>query len=96
MNKNLIFGSMTAVSLMAAAPLGAEGLAQAVVLEREMIVTANPLASAAGAKILKNGGTAADANALARAGEAIGRCPEGDGKVEAAAFEDDRWLVKPL
>jgi len=36
-------------------------LPQAQTTEREMVVTANPLATAAGAKILKNGGTAADA-----------------------------------
>ena len=44
-----------------------EELAEAVVYQREMIVTANPLASAAGAKILKNGGTAADAMVAAQA-----------------------------
>jgi gamma-glutamyltranspeptidase/glutathione hydrolase len=39
----------------------------AVTTEREMIVTANPLATAAGARILKNGGTAADAMVAAQA-----------------------------
>lgn len=39
----------------------AEGLVEAVEAEREMIVTANPLATAAGAKILGSGGTAVDA-----------------------------------
>ncbi len=39
----------------------AEDLPQAVTTEREMVVTANPLATAAGAKILKLGGTAVDA-----------------------------------
>ncbi len=39
----------------------AQDLPQAVTTEREMVVTANPLATAAGAKVLKNGGTAADA-----------------------------------
>ena len=39
----------------------AQDLPQAVTTEREMVVTANPLATAAGAQILKNGGTAADA-----------------------------------
>jgi len=36
-------------------------LPTAVITEKEMVVTANPLATAAGAQILKNGGTAADA-----------------------------------
>jgi len=39
----------------------ATDLPQAQTTEREMVVTANPLATEAGAKILKNGGTAADA-----------------------------------
>ena len=39
----------------------AEELAQAVATKREMVVTANPLATEAGEKILKNGGTAVDA-----------------------------------
>ena len=39
----------------------AQDLPEAVVTEREMVVTANPLATAAGAKILQNGGTAVDA-----------------------------------
>ncbi|MBQ0815396.1 MAG: gamma-glutamyltransferase [Marinobacter sp.] len=39
----------------------ATDLPQAQTTEREMVVTANPLATAAGAKILKTGGTAADA-----------------------------------
>ena len=36
-------------------------LPTAVITKREMVVTANPLATEAGAKILKLGGTAADA-----------------------------------
>ncbi|WP_166263654.1 gamma-glutamyltransferase [Marinobacter caseinilyticus] len=40
---------------------GAKGLPQAQTTQREMVVTANPLATAAGAKILKMGGSAADA-----------------------------------
>ena len=45
------------------APLAwADGhLPQAVTKKKEMVVSANPLASAAGAEILKKGGTAADA-----------------------------------
>ncbi len=39
----------------------AQDLPQAVTTEREMVVTANPLATAAGARILQNGGTAVDA-----------------------------------
>ena len=39
----------------------AQDLADAVTTEREMVVTANPLATAAGVEILKNGGTAVDA-----------------------------------
>jgi gamma-glutamyltranspeptidase/glutathione hydrolase len=56
-----------AALLLPPASFGDEELAEAVVNEREMIVTANPLASAAGAKILKNGGTAADAMVAAQA-----------------------------
>ena len=37
------------------------GLPTAITTEREMVVTANPLATEAGAHILKIGGTAADA-----------------------------------
>jgi len=39
----------------------AEDVPQAVTKKKEMVVSANPLASAAGAEILKKGGTAADA-----------------------------------
>jgi gamma-glutamyltranspeptidase/glutathione hydrolase len=48
-------------------PAVAEVLPTAVTTNREMIVTANPLATAAGAKILQNGGTAADAMVAAQA-----------------------------
>ncbi len=47
--------------------VAAQELATAVTTEREMIVTANPLATAAGAKVLQNGGTAADAMVAAQA-----------------------------
>mgnify|MGYP002064669733 CR=1 FL=1 len=57
--------ALVALQLPAAA-FGEGELAEAVVNQREMIVTANPLASAAGAKILKNGGTAADAMVAAQ------------------------------
>ena len=55
-----------AAALLAAAPAHAQ-LAEAVEKDREMIVTANPLASEAGAKILRRGGTAADAMVAAQA-----------------------------
>ncbi len=45
----------------------AQALAEAVIKRHEMIVTANPLASAVGAHILQNGGTAADAMVAAQA-----------------------------
>ena len=44
----------------------AQELPQAVSAKKEMVVTANPLASAAGAEILKKGGTAADAMVAVR------------------------------
>jgi gamma-glutamyltranspeptidase/glutathione hydrolase len=49
-----------------ASPVYAEELSTAVITDREMIVTANPLATAAGAKILQNGGTAVDAMVAAQ------------------------------
>ena len=63
-----LMGIAALVALQLPAVSFAQGeLAEAVVNQREMIVTANPLASAAGAKILKNGGTAADAMVAAQA-----------------------------
>lgn len=62
-----LIGAAAAVSLLAPGLSTGDELAEAVVKQREMIVTANPLASAAGAKILKNGGTAADAMVAAQA-----------------------------
>ena len=51
--------------LLGAVALGVPALAQdlpeATTTSREMVVTANPLATAAGAEILKNGGSAVDA-----------------------------------
>ena len=44
----------------------AQDLPQAVTTEREMVVTANPLATAAGVKMLQNGGTAVDAMVAAQ------------------------------
>ena len=63
-----MLGLCAALALLSATPAAhAEALAEAVVKQREMIVTANPLASAAGARILQNGGTAADAMVAAQA-----------------------------
>jgi len=53
--------SLAALTLITSPTLWAQDLPQAVTAKKEMVVTANPLASAAGAKILKQGGTAADA-----------------------------------
>ena len=56
--------TLVAFALVAtlASPALADGhLATAVTTEREMVVTTNPLATAAGEQILRNGGTAADA-----------------------------------
>jgi gamma-glutamyltranspeptidase/glutathione hydrolase len=44
----------------------AQDLPESVTYKKEMVVTANPLATAAGAKILKQGGTAADAMVAAQ------------------------------
>ncbi len=46
---------------LGASPALAEDLPQAVTTQREMVVTANPLATAAGEHVLRTGGTAADA-----------------------------------
>lgn len=67
MKLRLMCVAALAAMLLPAASYSAGELAEAVVKQREMIVTANPLASAAGAKILKNGGTAADAMVAAQA-----------------------------
>ena len=51
-----------AVLMFISSPVSwAQELPEAVTTNKEMVVTANPLATAAGAKILKQGGTAADA-----------------------------------
>ncbi|MBY5163041.1 gamma-glutamyltransferase [Salsipaludibacter albus] len=49
------------LTAMATPALAQDALPQAVTTEREMVVTANPLATAAGEKVLRTGGTAADA-----------------------------------
>jgi gamma-glutamyltranspeptidase/glutathione hydrolase len=53
--------SVAAVAFLTVPLAWAESLPQAVTAKKEMIVTANPLASAAGAKVLRQGGNAVDA-----------------------------------
>ena len=53
--------SLTAIYLLISPTIQAQVLPEAVTNNKEMVVTANPLATAAGALILKKGGTAADA-----------------------------------
>ena len=60
MNKHILTG-IALLALLAGPTVWAEDLPQAVNKKQEMVVTANPLASQAGADILKKGGTAADA-----------------------------------
>ncbi len=64
--KKGITGSLAAICLISTPLASAESLPQAVTTEREMIVTANPLATAAGARVLRKGGTAADAMVAAQ------------------------------
>ncbi len=60
--RRLAAGLALALVATAAAPVIAQdALPQAVTTDREMVVTANPLATAAGADMLRRGGTAADA-----------------------------------
>lgn len=66
MRTNKILGAAALVFAFSVSTVAADHLPTAVTTEREMIVTANPLATAAGAKILKNGGTAADAMVAAQ------------------------------
>jgi len=56
-----IIGGLAALTLIFSPAVWPEPLAQAVTAKKEMVVTANPLASAAGAKVLRQGGTAVDA-----------------------------------
>ena len=60
MNKHII-ARIQLLALLASPTAWAEDLPQAVNKKQEMVVSANPLASKAGADILKKGGTAADA-----------------------------------
>jgi gamma-glutamyltranspeptidase/glutathione hydrolase len=60
MNKHIIAG-IPLLALLASPTAWAEDLPQAISKKQEMVVSANPLASKAGADILKEGGTAADA-----------------------------------
>ena len=57
----------SALVVLGAATVQAETLPEAVRTHQEMIVTANPLATAAGADVLKRGGTAVDAMIAAQA-----------------------------
>jgi gamma-glutamyltranspeptidase/glutathione hydrolase len=56
-----IVASVAALVFSFNSPLMAQELPQAVTAKKEMVVSANPLASEAGARILRRGGTAADA-----------------------------------
>jgi len=60
MNMRIIAG-LPLLALLVNPIASAEDLPQAVTKKKEMVVTANPLASEAGAAILRKGGTAADA-----------------------------------
>ncbi len=60
----LVFAALLmAAAALVAVPVAAQEVSppEAVTTQREMVVTANPLATAAGAKVLRQGGTAADA-----------------------------------
>jgi gamma-glutamyltranspeptidase/glutathione hydrolase len=56
-----ILGGLPLLALLVNPIASAEDVPQAVTYKKEMVVSANPLASEAGAAILKKGGTAADA-----------------------------------
>jgi len=58
---NKILAGIPVLALLVNPTVWAEDVPQAVNKKQEMVVTANPLASKAGADILKKGGTAADA-----------------------------------
>lgn len=59
--------TLACVAMLLAAPsLSAQALPEAVETDREMVVTANPLATEAAAAILRRGGTAADAMVAAQ------------------------------
>jgi gamma-glutamyltranspeptidase/glutathione hydrolase len=59
--KTKMITSIATLIFIASPMTWAQDLPQAVTAKKEMVVSANPLATAAGAKILKKGGTAADA-----------------------------------
>ena len=59
--KKLMLAGMAMLAILIHPISWAEDVPQAVTYKKEMVVSANPLASAAGAEILKQGGTAADA-----------------------------------
>jgi gamma-glutamyltranspeptidase/glutathione hydrolase len=56
-----VIASLAALIFFSSPVSWAQELPQAITTDKEMVVTANPLATAAGVKILKQGGTAADA-----------------------------------
>ena len=60
MNKIVEYSALT-VALAIPLVTSAQSLPEAVATQREMVVTANPLATEAGADILRQGGTAVDA-----------------------------------
>lgn len=59
--RKILVSLAAATAWLTGQPLLAQDLAEAVTSKREMVVTANPLATAAGEKILKLGGSATDA-----------------------------------
>ena len=59
--KITILASIVALIFVSSPVTHAQQLPQSVTTSKEMVVTANPLATAAGEKVLKAGGTAADA-----------------------------------
>jgi gamma-glutamyltranspeptidase/glutathione hydrolase len=65
--KVLIIASIAALIFISSSITQAQPLPKSVTTKKEMVVTANPLATAAGAEILAQGGTAADAMLAAQA-----------------------------
>ncbi len=61
MKKQKIIGLLTLCLFLSPTVFAETSLPEAVTKSKEMVVTANPLATAAGVKVLRRGGTAADA-----------------------------------